>query len=91
VHVKSRVIEAIKIALDKAGIDMPFETVVQLFHDQTDEKDGVRGAQREGWPKAADGDSRPRPRLEITLESGGGPAKRSSRKTSSTKANRPAD
>lgn len=80
VEVKSRVIEAIKLALDEAGIDMPFETVVQLFHDQTDEKDGVRGAQREGWPKPPDEESRPRSRLEITLEPGAGPAKPPPRK-----------
>ena len=67
VHVQSNVIEAIKVALDKAGIDMPFETVVQLFHDQTEETDGVRGDQREGWPKAANADGRPRSRLQLTL------------------------
>ena len=67
VHVQSRVIEAIKTALDKHGIDMPFETVVQLFHDQTEETDGLRGDQREGWPKVADADTRPRSRLELTL------------------------
>ncbi|MCK7597154.1 mechanosensitive ion channel family protein [Microbulbifer sp. CAU 1566] len=49
-HVRARVIHAIKIALDDAGIDMPFETQVHLFHDQTDESDGERGSQREGWP-----------------------------------------
>lgn len=47
---RARVIAAIKSALDAAGIDMPFETVVQLWHDQTEETDGVRGRQREGWP-----------------------------------------
>ena len=67
VHVQSRVIEAIKTALDKHGIDMPFETVVQLFHDQTEETDGLRGDQREGWPKVVDADTRPRSRLELTL------------------------
>ncbi|WP_160153237.1 mechanosensitive ion channel family protein [Microbulbifer sp. ALW1] len=49
-HVRARVIHAVKIALDDAGIDMPFETQVHLFHDQTDESDGERGSQREGWP-----------------------------------------
>ncbi len=69
VHVESRVIEAIKAKLDEKGIDMPFETVVQLFHDQTEEVDGIRGNQREGWPKPA-GDGTPRSRLELTWESG---------------------
>lgn len=47
---RARVIAAVKAALDAAGIDMPYETVVQLWHDQTEETDGVRGRQREGWP-----------------------------------------
>ena len=50
VETRARVIAAIKLALDAAGIDMPFETVVQLWHDQTEESDGKRGRQREGWP-----------------------------------------
>jgi small conductance mechanosensitive channel len=56
VQTRARIIAAIKRALDAAGIDMPFETVVQLWHDQTEETDGVRGRQREGWP--------PRPEAE---------------------------
>lgn len=64
VHVKSRIVEAIKIALDDAGIDMPFETVVQLYHDQTDEHDGTRGKQREGWP-SGDGSNAPRSLYEV--------------------------
>ena len=51
---RARIIAAIKRALDAAGIDMPFETVVQLWHDQTEETDGVRGRQREGWPRRPD-------------------------------------
>ncbi|HEV7415643.1 MAG TPA: mechanosensitive ion channel family protein [Tianweitania sediminis] len=60
VHVKAQVLEAIKKALDAAGIDMPFETQVMLVHDQTDEDDGIRGKQREGWPKKRGADA-PRP------------------------------
>jgi hypothetical protein len=60
------VIEAIKRALDEAGIDMPFETIVQLVHDQTEETDGRRGEQREGWPRG--GRARPRSRLDIELQ-----------------------
>ncbi len=56
VHVKAQVLTAIKLALDKAGIDMPYDTQVQLFHDQTEADDGLRGAQREGWPKPKDGE-----------------------------------
>ncbi len=50
VHTFSRVIKAVYQALDKAGIDMPYPTQVVLFHDQTEETDGVRSKQREGWP-----------------------------------------
>lgn len=52
VVVHSAVIMAIKNALDEAHIDMPYETKVHLFHDQTEAGDGNRGAQREGWPVA---------------------------------------
>jgi small-conductance mechanosensitive channel len=51
VHIKARVLEAIKNALDEAGIDMPFPTQVMLFLDQTEDVDGQRGRQREGWPR----------------------------------------
>lgn len=43
-----------------AGIDLPFPTQQILFHDQTDERDGDRAKQREGWP-AKKGDN-PKPR-----------------------------
>ncbi len=32
------------------GIDLPYPTRQILFHDQTEETDGDRAAQREGWP-----------------------------------------
>jgi small conductance mechanosensitive channel len=41
---------AVKQALVENGIDLPFETRVVLFHDQTEETDGDRRRQREGWP-----------------------------------------
>lgn len=44
------VITAIKTALEKNGIDLPFPTQQILFHDQTEETDGDRARQREGWP-----------------------------------------
>ncbi|KUJ84388.1 mechanosensitive ion channel family protein [Microbulbifer flavimaris] len=59
-HIGADVIRAIKLALDEARIDMPYETRVQLFHDQTEETDGDRSRQREGWPAPADGSTRPR-------------------------------
>lgn len=60
VQVHAKVIKAIKSALDKAGIDLPFETQVQLFHDQTESMDGIRGKQREGWPASKEGTTQPR-------------------------------
>lgn len=59
VHTRGRVIQAIKQALGEAGIDLPFPTNVVLLHDQTEETDGDRVRQREGWPA---GDSPPAPR-----------------------------
>lgn len=70
VHVQAAVLEAVKNALDEAGIDMPFDTQVLLLHDQTEEVDGKRGQQREGWPRRAEGDQ-PRPKRELA---DGGPA-----------------
>jgi len=48
--VQHEVLAQIKVALDEASIDMPYPTRVLLFHDQTDEHDGDRARQREGWP-----------------------------------------
>lgn len=45
-------IEAVKLALTKAGLDLPYPTTQILFHDQTEETDGDRARQREGWPSA---------------------------------------
>jgi small conductance mechanosensitive channel len=70
VGTQSDVIEAIKYALDEAGIDMPYETSVQLFHDQTEETDGKPAEQREGWPAA--GGTPPRSRLDVELETSNG-------------------
>lgn len=48
--VHDRVIRAIKKAMDDNFIDMPFPTQIVLLHDQTEETDGDRMKQREGWP-----------------------------------------
>ena len=58
-HTKGEVLQAVYKALDGAGIDMPYPTQVHLFHDQTDEHDGDRARQREGWPSTGE-DPRPR-------------------------------
>lgn len=47
---RDQVLTAIKMAMTAAGIDLPFPTQQVLFHDQTEESDGDRGRQREGWP-----------------------------------------
>ena len=70
VHTQAEALERIKAALDKAGVDMPFETQVLLFHDQSEETDGRRGKQREGWPKPAAGEP-PRPARLVRVESAG--------------------
>lgn len=47
---RDRVLTAIKKSLTENGIDLPFPTRQILFHDQTEENDGNRAKQREGWP-----------------------------------------
>ena len=80
VHVKSDVMIAIKKAMDAAGIDMPYETQVHLWHDQTEETDGIRSKQREGWPAKPDEDD---PGLRF---SGGFSSEKSDKKEPSRKA-----
>ncbi|WP_420473708.1 mechanosensitive ion channel family protein [Noviherbaspirillum sp. ST9] len=50
-NVRDVVLQKVKSALMSAGIDLPFPTQQILFHDQTEETDGDRARQREGWPK----------------------------------------
>ena len=40
----------VKHQLTAHGIDLPLTTQHILFHVQTEESDGDRGRQREGWP-----------------------------------------
>ncbi|MGD2147979.1 MAG: mechanosensitive ion channel family protein [Anaerolineae bacterium] len=71
--VQSDVIAEIKARLLAHGVDLPFPTQHVLFHDQTDETDGDRACQREGWPAGhgpipeADGIGRAIDRLRATL------------------------
>lgn len=60
VQVRAKVMLAIKEALDDALIDMPYNTEVHLFHDQTEATEGIRSQQREGWPAPKDGPTQPR-------------------------------
>ena len=50
IRTESKVLKAVKDTLDAEGIDMPYPTQIMLFHDQTEETDGDRTKQREGWP-----------------------------------------
>ena len=60
--VRNRVLTAVTRALVEAGIDLPFPTQQILLHDQTEETDGDRRRQREGWPAGKSGDvPEPRP------------------------------
>ncbi|WP_409432253.1 mechanosensitive ion channel family protein [Litorimonas sp. RW-G-Af-16] len=61
---RSNILRAVKLALDEAGVDMPYDTKVHLFHDQTEEVDGDRENQREGWPAPKD-DKTPKPRYQV--------------------------
>ncbi|PAP76760.1 mechanosensitive ion channel family protein [Rubrivirga marina] len=58
VAVRDRVLGRITEAMAEGAIDLPFPTQVVLFHDQTEETDGDRTRQREGWPA---GSNPPRP------------------------------
>lgn len=65
VDTRDRVLQAIKMHLQAHGIDMPFPTRQILFHDQTEEEDGDRARQREGWP-VGPGDA-PRPQRIVDM------------------------
>jgi small conductance mechanosensitive channel len=68
---RSEILAVIRERLTEQGIDLPFPTQQVLFHDQTEETDGDRRRQREGWPA---GPGRvPRPR-GIAAAGGGAPA-----------------
>ncbi|MEM7553074.1 MAG: mechanosensitive ion channel family protein [Cyanobacteria bacterium P01_A01_bin.84] len=47
---RDAVLTKVKNKLTANGIDLPFPTQQILFHDQTEEIDGDRLQQREGWP-----------------------------------------
>ncbi len=51
------VLENICTRLLATGIDLPFPTQQILLHDQTEETDGDRSRQREGWPANPDKES----------------------------------
>jgi small conductance mechanosensitive channel len=94
-HVQDEVVIRVKKALLDAGIDLPFPTQQILFHDQTDEFDGDRTRQREGWP-AKDGRSPKQRNMASALRdvaeslsriSESGPASRPANESSSSSRN----
>lgn len=48
--IRDMVLCAVKAELTSNGIDLPYPTHQILFHDQSEESDGDRRRQREGWP-----------------------------------------
>lgn len=65
------VLQNVRQAFAKAGIDIPFPTRTVLYHDQTDETDGVRSRQREGWPAPRNGAEPTPARLGLAVRSVG--------------------
>ncbi len=61
-QIRDRVLTKVAEAIADAGMDLPFPTQVVLFHDQTEETDGDRALQREGWPAGKDP---PKPRYRL--------------------------
>lgn len=63
---QDKVLTAIKNKLTTNGIDLAFPTYQILFHDQTEETDGDRSRQREGWPAGKSKVPKPR-RIDDTI------------------------
>jgi len=57
---RDKVLSTIKKTLVENGIDLPFPTQQILFHNQTEEIDGDRSRQREGWPSGKSEVPKPR-------------------------------
>ncbi|MEM9508420.1 MAG: mechanosensitive ion channel family protein [Cyanobacteria bacterium P01_E01_bin.35] len=57
---QDQILTALNNKLVAAGIDLPFPTQQILFHDQTEETDGDRTRQREGWPAAKNNNPQPK-------------------------------
>lgn len=77
---RDQVLMAVKAKLLAHGIDLPFPTQHILFHDQTEETDGDRSRQREGWP--AGGGAVPKSRsVAAAIEDAGSAPKQGDPKT----------
>ena len=51
---RDKVLHQLKDVLTDNGVDLPFPTMQVLLHDQTEDGDGDRSRQREGWPAGGD-------------------------------------
>ncbi len=71
-RIRDAVLRQVAEAIAGAGMDLPFPTQVVLFHDQTEETDGDRTRQREGWPA---GKNPPKPRYVALVDGKGAAAK----------------
>ena len=47
---RDKILTAVKNQLTSQGIELPFPTQQILFHVRTEDSDGDRARQREGWP-----------------------------------------
>lgn len=56
-NARDQVLAILNEKLVSNGIDLPFPTQQILFHDQTEDGDGDRRRQREGWPSDPDQES----------------------------------
>ena len=72
VKLRDRVLKQVSEALLSSGIDLPFPTQQILFHDQTEETDGDRKRQREGWPPPPQGKNPGQDRIVDALRQRGG-------------------
>lgn len=91
IHVFGEVLQAVYIALDEDGIDMPYPTQVHLFHDQTEETDGDRSRQREGWPAGKDKVPEPRRIADALRERAAAASSEKSSSSSSQNSDRQGD
>jgi hypothetical protein len=78
---RDQVLAAIKATLNAHGIDLPFPTQQILFHDQTEETDGDRARQREGWPAGRGTVPEPRSIAAVIQRTQGTQARRTSPQT----------
>ena len=71
VKLRDTVLKQVSEALLAKGIDLPFPTQQILFHDQTEETDGDRAEQREGWPPPPQGKNPGQDRIVDALRARG--------------------